>query len=314
MTIDSAEGFAKFLDKLRERSSNPELDLATVRDVFESIHRATEEPEGVTYAEVDAGGVEALWCIPDNCHPDTVLLHNHMGGGVIGSMYSDRKAAAHIAKAAGARALVLDYRLAPENKYPAQLDDVDAAYRWLLDQGFLAENIASVGHSIGGNLAVNLALRLRDKGDPLPGAILSISPACDMTLSRKSIDANAHTDRLLSRPLLEYFRSLLLDGTSVGWADPRINLLEADLSGLPPTAVFYGQHELFASEAFEFALLAQAAGNEVMVHPVLAGQHSFIMSAGHLPEVDNAIRTMGSWLRSKMGQRGSMSSQRSTSN
>jgi monoterpene epsilon-lactone hydrolase len=301
MSIESALEFASFLDDLRERTSNPAFDLATVRDVVESIHLATKEPEGVTYAEVDAGGVEALWCIPTDGHPDAVLLHSHMGGGVFTSMHSDRKAAAHIAKAAGVRTLVLNYRRAPEHKYPAQLDDVETAYFWLLEQGYRAENIASVGHSIGGNLAVGLALRLRDKGLPLPGAILSISPWCDMTLSRASIGGNALSDKLLSRPLLEFFRSALLDGTGIDWQDPRVNLLEADLSGLPPIAVFYGEDELFASEAFEFALRAQQAGTQTMVRPVPAGQHSFIMGAGRVPDVDDAISEMGSWLRCRIG-------------
>jgi monoterpene epsilon-lactone hydrolase len=301
MTIDRAHEFASFLDELRGRSSNPALDLATVRDVVESVHLATKEPEGVSYAEVDAGGVEGLWCIPDDSRPDAVLLHSHMGGGVFASMHSDRKAAAHIAKAAGVRALVLNYRRAPEHKFPAQVDDVENAYWWLLKQGYRAENVASIGQSIGGNLAVSLALRLRDKGAPLPGAILSISPWCDLTLSRKSIANNADADKLLSRPLLEFFRSSWLDGTGIDWKDPRVNLLEADLSGLPPIAVFYGEHELFASEAFEFALRASEFGNEVLVRPVPAGQHSFVMGAGRVPDVDDAIKEMGSWLRRVMG-------------
>jgi monoterpene epsilon-lactone hydrolase len=301
MTIDYNLDFASFLDDVRERSSVPSLDLATARDVFESIHLAAKEPEGVGYAEVDAGGVEALWCIPVDSHPDAVLLHGHMGGGVLGSMHSDRKAAAHIAKATGVRALVLNYRRAPEHKFPAQIDDVEKAYLWLLKQGHRAERVATVGNSIGGYLAVSLAVRLRDKGAALPGAILAISPSCDPTLSRGSISGNADADRLLSRPLLEFFRSAWLDGTGIDFNDPRVNLLEADLSGLPPLAVFYGEQELFASEAFEFAIRAQEAGTHTMIRPVPAGQHSFIMGAGRVPEVDDAIRAMGYWLRSRLG-------------
>jgi epsilon-lactone hydrolase len=301
MASYQAVEFANFLAELRERSSNPDLDLPTIRDIVESIHLATKEPEGVTYAQVDAGGVEALWCIPIGSGSDAVLLHNHMGGGVVTSMHSDRKAAAHIAKAAGVRSLVLDYRRAPESKFPAQIDDVEKAYNWLLDQGYRSENIVSVGHSIGGNLAVSLALRLRDKGVPLPGMILSISPWCDITLSGASIDSNAEADKLLSRPLLEFFRSSWLDGTGVDSNDPRVNLLAADLSGLPPIAVFYGEHELFASEASQFALTARAAGNDSLLCPVPAGQHSFIMGAGWVPEVDDAIRVMGTWLRRNLG-------------
>src|SRR6266853_1896777 len=123
----------------------------------EALAALTREPEGVTYAEVDAGGVPALWCIPQGCDNDSVLLHCHAGGTVVTSMNTDRKAAGHLAKAAGIRALVLDYRRSPENKFPAQPDDVETAYRWLLSEGYRAEKIASGGHSVGGNLAVGLA-------------------------------------------------------------------------------------------------------------------------------------------------------------
>ena len=98
---------------------------------------------------------------------------------------------------------------------------MEKAYDWLLGQGYRPENIASVGHSIGGNFAIGLAIRLRDRGAALPGAVLSISPWCDLTLSSGSIDTNARVDMVLTRGLLEFFRSCWLDGTGVQWTDPR---------------------------------------------------------------------------------------------
>lgn len=161
-----AQQFAQFLEGVSAKSSTPGLDLAVVRDIVDSNHKASTEPEGVTYAEVDAGGVPALWAIPQDADPDKALLHFHFGGSVTASMHSDRKAAGHIAKAAGARSLVVDFRLAPEHPYPAQLDDAETAYRWLLSQGYEPHNIGSTGHSIGGTLAVMLPLRLLAKGRP----------------------------------------------------------------------------------------------------------------------------------------------------
>jgi epsilon-lactone hydrolase len=301
MASNEAIEFADFLATLRTRSSDPHLDLPTIRDIIETVHLATKEPEGVTYAEANVGGVDALWCIPVGSDDSAVLLHNHMGGTVVASMHSDRKAAAHIAKAAGVPSLVLNYRRSPEHKFPAQIEDVDNAYRWLLEQGHRPSSIASVGHSIGANFAVSLALRLRDSGAALPGAVLAISPWVDMTLSNPTIDSNADTDKLLSRPLLEMFRSLWLDDTGVGWNDPQVNLLAAELSGLPPTAIYYGTDELLAGEAEELARRTQAAGNDAFVRSVPSGQHSFIVAAGRVLEVDQAIAEMGSWLRSRLG-------------
>src|SRR5256886_7602539 len=147
------------------RPSRNGCHLATNRDIVENLHLAAAELEAVTYADVDADGVPALWCIPQGSDPDRVLLHSHSGGSVVTSMHTDRKAIGHIAKAVGVRALVLNFRRAPEHKFPAQIEDVETAYRWLLSQNIRPENIASIGHSIGGNLAVSLAETLRDKGD-----------------------------------------------------------------------------------------------------------------------------------------------------
>ena len=267
-----ARQFAQFLESVRAKSSAPNLGLAVIRDIVETHHLASTEPEGVTYAEVDAGGVPALWCIPEGADPDRALLHFHFGGSVTASMHSDRKAAGHIAKAAGARSLVVDFRLAPEHPYPAQLDDAETAYRWLLDQGYQPRNIGSTGHSIGGTLAVLLALRLLAAGEPTPGAIVSVSPWTDLTISNPAVDANAANDKMLSRQTLELFRGAWLQDPNVDLTDPWISLVAADLTGLPPTTVHYGEHEILAGDG-----------------------------AGRVPEVDAVIQQMGAWLRRHLG-------------
>jgi epsilon-lactone hydrolase len=284
---------------IKERMSKPGLDLATNRDIVENLHLAATEPEAVTYAEVDAGGVPALWCIPAGYVPDRVLLHSHAGGTVVTTMHTDRKALGHIAKAVGVRALVVNYRRSPEHKFPAQIDDLEKAYRWLLARGIRPENIASIGHSIGGNLAVSLAVTLRDKGAPLPAAILSVSPWYDMEMKNETLESNAATDALISRRALEMFRESWIGDTGVARNDPRVNMLHADLSGLPPIMVYYGAYEMLAGEAIEFAKRAKDSGVDVTVHSLPEGQHNFILGAGRVPEVDQAIEEMARWLRSK---------------
>lgn len=92
---------AQFFASVTEEASKPGLDLITIRDIYEKLHLAATEPEGVTYAEVDVDGVPALWCMPKGCDANSVLLHNHGGGTVVFSMHLDRKAVGHIANAAG---------------------------------------------------------------------------------------------------------------------------------------------------------------------------------------------------------------------
>jgi epsilon-lactone hydrolase len=286
---------------IKERVSKPGLDLATNRDIVENLHLAAAEPEGVTYAEVDADGVPAMWCIPQGSDPVRVLLHSHSGGSVVTSMHTDRKAIGHIAKAVGARALVLNFRRAPEHKFPAQIDDVEKAYLWLLAQKIRPANIASIGHSIGGNFAVSLAVRLRDKGAPLPAAILSVSPWYDPEMKNETWESNAATDALLTKQAVEVFRELWIGGTGVERNDPRVNMLYADLTGLPPIMIYYGDYEIPAGDAVEFAKRAKDADVDVTLRSLPEGQHNFILGAGRVPEVDEAIEEIARWLRSKLG-------------
>ena len=286
---------------IKRRVSKPGLDLETNRDIVENLSLAAAEPEAVSYAEVDVDGVPAMWCIPQGSDPARVLLHSHSGGAVVTSMHTDRKAIGHIAKAVGARALVLNFRRAPEHKFPAQIDDVETAYRWLLSQRTRPENIASIGHSIGGNFAVNLAVTLRDKGAPLPAAILSVSPWFDIEMKNDTWESNAETDVLLTRQAVEGFREAWIGGTGVARNDPRVNMLYADLTGLPPIMVYYGAHELPVGEAVEFAKRAKHAGVDVTLRSLPEGQHNFILGAGRVPEVDRAIEEIARWLRARLG-------------
>lgn len=301
MASAESERMAEFFASVAART-RVDLDPVTRRDILERMHLNSTEPEGVAYAEVDAGGVPALWCVPAEHDNDGVMMWNHAGGSVVFSMHSDRKLAGHLANAAGLRVLVVDFRRAPENKFPAQPDDVEAAYRWLLSQGYRHEKIVSGGHSIGGNLAVGLALRLRDKGDALPGAIVSLAGWYDVELTNATLVTNAATDKSLTVPLMKFFRDCWLGDTGVAYDDPRVSPLHADLAGLPPIDIHYGAHEILAGSVVEFADRAKAAGVDVTIQPVPEGQHLFMFGAGRVPETDAAVAQIGSWVRSTLGR------------
>jgi epsilon-lactone hydrolase len=271
------------------------------RDISERLHQLTPEPEGVTYKEVTANGVPAILITPTESSADHILLHCHSGGGVTASMWQERKAIGHLAKASGAQALAINYRLAPEDKFPAQIDDVEAAFRWLLDQGYDPSRIVSSGDSIGGNFAANLALTLQRKNAPLPGAVVSISPWFDMELNNGTITSNASNDKMLSHDLLRGFTDAMLDGTEITLTDPRINLAQADPAGLPPTIIYYGEYELLVDDSKQFAERARAAGVDLELRSLPEGQHNFFLGAGHVPEITAAVAEIGAWVRSKVG-------------
>jgi acetyl esterase/lipase len=271
------------------------------RDISERLHQLTPEPEGVTYKEVTANGVPAILITPAESSADHILLHCHSGGGVTASMWQERKAIGHLAKACGAQALAINYRLAPEDKFPAQIDDAEAAFRWLLDQGYDPSRIVSSGDSVGGNFAVNLALTLQRKNAPLPGAVVSISPWFDMELNNETITSNANTDKMLSHDLLRGFTDAMLDATGIALTDPRINLAQADPAGLPPTMIYYGEYEILVDDSKQFAERARAAGVDLELRSLPEGQHNFFLGAGHVPETTAAVAEIGAWVRAKVG-------------
>jgi epsilon-lactone hydrolase len=290
---------AKYTDMADRMAASPGMPLAARRALFEELHTLAKEPTRVTYEEVTAGSRRALWCNPLDSNSERVLLYSHGGGFVTNSADSHRKLAAHLAKAAGARALILDYRRAPEFPYPAQIVDAVGAYRWLLDQGYDANHIASVGDSAGGNLATAAVLALRNDGLPLPAAIVAISPAYDLELTGSTIESNREKDAILSRMPLDKTAMYLGEKGSV--KDPLANPLYADLSGLPPIYLSCGTDEMLHDDAVRFAALAEKAGVSTTLDVNEGMQHVHLYMAGRAPEADATIAAIGAWLRPLLG-------------
>ena len=144
-----------------------------------AIGDMTGTPSGVSYTDVDAGGVPAEWVVPEGAADERVLQYVHGGGYVMCSMRSHSKLVGHIAKAAGIKALNVDYRLAPEHPHPAAVNDSVAAYEWLLDQGYAPHNIAIAGDSAAASTFATL-LAIRDRGSPLPATAVPLSPWVDL--------------------------------------------------------------------------------------------------------------------------------------
>ncbi|GAA0385493.1 alpha/beta hydrolase [Microbispora corallina] len=286
--------------RMREAAvTNPDETAADVRERVDRYWPGlTAEPGGVDYLEVEVNGLPAMWAVPKGAAEDRVVFGVHGGGYVSGSIYTHRKLFGHLAKAVGARALLIEYR---EQPFPVPLEDVTAAYRWLLDQGIDAGHIAAVGDSIGGGLAVSLMLRARELGLPLPAALMLMSPWVDLTVGNKTFESNRENEAFFYKEVVAFLASAYL-----GDADPKEPLaspLYADLSGLPPTYVQVGGHETLLGESLEFEQNARKAGVDARLE-VFPGQlHTFQMAAGYAPEADDAIRKYAEWVRPKIGLR-----------
>ncbi len=144
----------------------------------------------MSYEVVRAGGVPAEWFRPDGCDESRVILYLHGGGYSLGSIDSHRDAVSRLCRAAGARGLVIDYRLAPEHPFPAQLEDALAAYRWLLASGVDPARVVVAGESAGAGLTLSLLLSLREARAPMPAAAVCASPWTDLEM-RGALDERA---------------------------------------------------------------------------------------------------------------------------
>lgn len=288
-----------YRDWVATMHANPEMPLDELRAMFEHWGDLASEPDDVDYEEVDAGGIPAMWATPKGAATDRVLLCTHGGGYVCGSIESHRKAFAHIAKAVGCRALIIDYRRAPEHPHPAQVEDTLASYRWLLDQGIEAKQICTVGDSAGGALCTSVLVAARDAGLPMPACTIPMSPWYDPENVGESVAANEATDILVKLPILNSMAETFLGGASP--QDPLANLLKADLAGLPPIYIQVGSYEAMLDNSTRFVPLAKAAGVEVEIDIFPEMQHVFQLMVGRAPEADDAVQRMAEWAKPKLG-------------
>lgn len=280
--------------------SHPDTPLSETRRMMEHWGDHCREPGSVDYTEVDAGGVPAIWARPKGCDEDRVIISLHGGAYQCGSMYSHRRLYAHIAKAAGCGALVINYRLAPEHTWPAPLEDTVTVYEWLLREGFEAGHIAFAGDSAGGALSVSGPLRVRDRGLPMAGASMPISPWGDLEAIGPTYLKN-DKDIVNSADLVRAMGQVVV-GDGGNPRDPYVAPVYAtDLSGLPPMYITVGGYENFIDDARVIAENARNSGLDVTLEIGAEMQHSYQMLAGHAPEADEAIERMAAWVRPRLG-------------
>ena len=235
-------------------------DLMDRRAAFESFMATTPEPTRVQTRHVDADGVPADLILPARLHYSPghrAILFVHGGGFYGGSLRTHRNVASALAKAASADVLLIDYRRVPEAIYPRQIQDTLTAYRWLLEQGYLSENISIVGDSVGGNLAIEMVLRQMQAKEPPPASVVVMSPVIDLAATGSSIDENADGDPLISRGYLELFSKAYLGNTSPD--DPSASPLYADLKGFPPLLIQVGSREALLDDSLRLARKAGQA-------------------------------------------------------
>ena len=272
-----------------------ELDVAKERADTEAMAIQFGHFSGAECTPVTAGGVPAEWIIPTGVTTQRCILCLHGGTFFAGSINSHRSLAANIAAAARVRALLIDYRLAPEHPFPAGPEDSLTAYLWLLERGFPSNSITIVGDSAGGALAVGLAVSLREAGKPMPAAVVCLSPALDLTFNGETWKTNAKSDVTLDFEKEKAGVELYLNG-----ADPRnplVSPLYADPKGLPPILIQVGSYEALLADSMRFTEKAKAAGVDVTLEVWEGMQHEWQFAVGIFPEAQRAVDRIGEFIR-----------------
>jgi len=266
-------------------------EISEMRANTDARGRAFGLPKDVTVTPVSANGVQAEWTATPDAATDAALLYVHGGGYVIGSLDSHRHMVAELGRASGIRALALEYRLAPEHRFPAAVEDTVAAYRFLLDSGIRPNRIVIGGDSAGGGLVVGAMLAIKDAGLPTCAAGWCISPWVDMEALGASFTDRADTD-----PNVQKQTILFMAEQYMGSADrrsPYAAPIYGDLKGLPPLLIQVGACETLLDDSIQLARKAGMADVPVdlqiwpemihiwhIFHPVLGAGRRAIAAGG----------------------------------
>ena len=262
------------------------------------FHKICPIPQGTTATPLKPGEPRGEWVTAAGVSESEprVLFYIHGGGFTAGSAAAYRGLSSHLSAATGCRVLAVDYRWAPEDPFPAALDDCVAAYRWLLNKvGVPPRDVVLAGDSAGGNLVVAMLLALRDAGDPLPAAGVCISPIFDIALTGDSVTSRAARDPMILPSSLQKCSAAYM-----GETDPRHPLMSplyGDLKGLPPLLLQCGSEEMLRDDSFRLAAKARAAGVNATFEEWDEMVHVWHLFADRLTDGRKALAHVGEFVR-----------------
>jgi len=282
---------SRFIQRIDVRKA----DVNRMRRRLDTLGRLGKTARGVSIEEVKFCGFRSEWLRPKSARPGKLLLYLHGGAYVLGSCRSHRHMVSHIARAAGIDVLLPEYRLAPEHRFPAAIDDVVTIYRKLLDDGYVPENIVVAGDSAGGGLAVAAMLSLRHAGLPLPAANVLLSPFLDATASGESTESRADRDPWFHAADVGVVVDYYCGRDEV--RNPLMSPVFANVAGLPPAYIQVGDDEILLSDSTRYADMLRAAGIDAEVEIWPEMWHVWQLFVGKMPESRKAIDGIGKFIR-----------------
>ena len=239
-------------------SMEPE-DLARQRAAQDILGRLAAPMVGMRWEPFELDGIKAAWVRPEWGHDRSqIILYCHGGGYTSGNLGYSRPLASKLSHATGWETLCFEYRLAPENPYPAAVEDAVRVWDHLMYQGYGARDVTVAGDSAGGNLALVLLHRLKAEGRQLPKRLVLMSPWTDMTASGESYKERAELDPTITMEYIQAVRAAYSGGADL--SDPMLSPLFGDFAGFPPTLIQVGSNELLYSDSEQLMKRMCAAG------------------------------------------------------
>ena len=270
---------------------NPAVPVPLQRRVVRQAYRSSIPPKGAMFENTRVGNIPVTRTGFGNT-PHGAVLYLHGGGYIIGSSNTHRGITGHLAKTSGCSVITPDYRLAPEFPFPSALDDAEACWNGLLEEGFKPEQIAVAGDSAGGGLAVALAMRLRDKGAPVPASLTVFSPWVDLTQD--------HLYAPECEPVLQASwtsKAAKLYAGQESLSNPLISPIFGDLGGLPPLLIQVGSQEILLNDAERLAAAANRQDVETRLEIYNSLWHVFQVHSGQLDRATAAMEAAGTHIK-----------------
>jgi len=299
--VASPESLAvrKLLKEQQAAQAGKKLTIEEMRQNLEAMFGKLSLDPDVRIEKITIEGIPGEWVTAPNAVGNRVFLYLHGGGYCLGSCNTHRNMGVKLSRATATRVLVIEYRLAPEHPFPAAVEDAVSAYRWLISSGFAPERIVVGGDSAGGGLTMAMLITLRDAGDPLPAAVVLMSPWTDMEGTGESMKTRAEFDPWLKPEELPAMAALYI--RDLDPRHPLVSPIYADLQGLPPMLVHVGHDEILLDDSVRLVERARAAGVDVTFKIWENMWHVFQGFAEKVPEGRQAIKEIGDYVAGKLG-------------
>lgn len=286
---------AAILRQFMKKVFNFNKSLEETRKELENLSIKLKIPKSTNIISVSDNLVKGELIIPKSAPDDEIIYFLHAGGYCLGIYDSTRNHVLRVSKILNKRIFLLDYRVAPENPYPASVNDAYAGYNWILKNGYKPDNIYFYGESAGCGLALNTLIKLRDNNEDMPKCSIFSTPFLDATMSGSTVKLNSDKDPFYCDEKYYISNHYVADNAP---DDPEISPIFAELNNLPPFLVHAAEYDMLLSDSISFKDKIDGCKGKAKLKVWEGMWHVFHMNADLVPESKRAIKEFGEYINS----------------